>query len=131
MTDRSRAYCDSSIWEIEQTQMREKHVTSVHKEKQHLSVADLSADIEEIVSQAVAKKDNYNKESATSRTKNIRANRREEKQFNRQSEVFRFDRNRDPEISVQKSHPASYNANISYSDPDIIEILENTEDDNE
>jgi hypothetical protein len=131
ITERSRAYCDSSVWEIDQMQMREKHVTSVHKEKQQLSVVDLSADIEEIVSQAVAKKDNYNKESATSRTKNIRANRREEKQFNRQSEVFRFDRNRDPEISIQKSRPVSCNANIRYSDPDIIEILGNAEDGNE
>lgn len=129
LTERSRAHRQMSIWELEQQQEIEKQISAKRKPRQQLAAADLSASIEGIVANAVKQKGESSTESAAKRTRNIRANRTAEKQANRSTETFRF--GGEPSAS-----PASKSADIlqfptaqsdDYSEPDITEILGNTQ----
>lgn len=73
MTERSRAYRQMSLWEIEQQQNAEQHVSAKRQSRQQLAVADLTAGIEDIVVNAVKQKGVPSDKSAASRTSNIKA----------------------------------------------------------
>ena len=88
LTDRSRAHRSMSLWEIEQQDMLDKHGAANRQESRQLSRVDLNASIEKTVAEAVQKRGKPS-ESDASRTKNIQGNRAEEKQSNRETEVFR------------------------------------------
>jgi hypothetical protein len=123
MTERSRAFHHASLWELAQLQEAEKHQSANYQPKQQRAVADLSASIEGIVSEANQQKGEPTTQSAASRTKNIRTNRTEEKKANRQAEAFRFatDLPTQPRGADILAFPVSQVAN--YSEPDITEIL--------
>jgi len=128
LTERSRAHRQISVWELGQLQETEKQISAKRQPRQQLAAADLSASIEGIVSGAVKQKGEPSTESAAKRTRNIRVNRADEKQFNRGVETFRF--KADP-----MSPAAGKSADIlpfpsavpdDYSEPDITEILGST-----
>lgn len=129
LTERSRAHRQISVWELGQLQDTEKQISAKRQPRQQLAAADLSASIEGIVSGAVKQKGEPSTESAAKRTKSIRLNRTDEKQFNRGVETFRFK-------SDTMSPAAGKSADIlpfpsavpdDYSEPDITEILGSTQ----
>lgn len=132
MTERSRAYRQMSIWEIDQQQGLEKHASAKRQPRQQLASANLAANIEDIVSGAVKQKGDPSTESAASRTKNIRKHRAEEKQSNRKAETFRFAPNKTVPAKSADILPFPGGITDDYSEPDITEILAKmVRDDNE
>lgn len=123
MTDRSREYQQLSLWEIEQQQESDKHNSAKRQPREQRAKSDLAANIENIVSVAVTLKGEPSTESAASRTKDIRKNRAEEKQLNRETETFR--------LNVDKGTTAKSADILRFpgpeadddSEPDITEIL--------
>ncbi|MBI5922891.1 MAG: DDE-type integrase/transposase/recombinase [Betaproteobacteria bacterium] len=131
MTERSRAYKEMSMWEIEQHQMLTKEASANHQPSQQLAVANLSSEIECVVADAVKKAGEPPAVSAASRTKDIRQNRAAEKETNRQEEVFRFKTEQTEsgqEADILKFQRPS---DEDYSEPGITEIIKNlNKDDN-
>jgi len=130
LTERSRAYLKTSVWEVEQTQETEKQISAKRQPRQQLAVADLSANIEDIVAGAVKQKPEPSAESAAKRTKNIRENRAQEKQANRSTETFRFKSGSSDQVT-QTAQTADIfqfpgTVDADYSEPDITEILGST-----
>lgn len=123
MTERSRAFHHASLWELGQLQAIEKHQSANHQPKQQRAVADLAASIEGIVSEATQLKGVPSTQSAASRTKNIRTNRTEEKQANRQAEAFRFATDLPTQPRGADILPFPVHQVANYSEPDITEIL--------
>lgn len=131
-TERSRAYQQMSLWEITRQQDFEKHDSAKRQPRQQLAAADLSSNIENIVSEAVKQKSNSSTQSAASRTKNIRVHRAEEKQANRKAETFRFARSKTLPAKSSDVFPFPGRVADDYSEPDITEILAKmAKDDNE
>ncbi len=129
MTDKSRAHRQLSLWEIGQQQQSDKRASAKHQPREQLALADLSANIENIVTGAERQKEEPITASAASRTKNIRTHRAEEKQFNRESEPFRFN-NEKPVLSKSADILPFPNVGADdYSEPDVMEILNNVGDD--
>lgn len=132
MTERSRAYRQMSIWETAQQHESENQATAKRQPRQQLASADLSANIEGIVSGAVKQKGDSSNESAASRTKNIRTHRAEEKQSNRKAETFRFAPDKTVPAKSADILPFPGGVTDDYSEPDITEILAKiARDDNE
>jgi len=123
MTDKSRANAQLSLWEIEQQQQADEHKSAKRQPQEQLSKADLSANIEKIVTVAVKQKGEPSTASAASQTKNIRANRAEEKQANRASETFRL--NGDNSAHGKSADILRFPKTESNDDsePDITEIM--------
>ncbi|ADL55257.1 Mu transposase C-terminal domain-containing protein [Gallionella capsiferriformans] len=123
MTERSRAHQQMSIWEIAQQQQAEQQVSAKRQPRQQLAAVGLSADIENIVDDAVKKKGEPSTASAASRTKNIHKHRADEKQSNRGSETFRFDT--DKPAPAKSADILSFPRVVTddYSEPDIMEIM--------
>lgn len=130
LTERSRAHRQISIWEIGQSQDAEKQISAKRQPHQQLAAADLSASIEGIVSVAVNQKEMPTNESAAKRTKNIRANRADEKQLNRVAETFRFKANPPCPVTSKSADILQFPSTVpdDYSEPDITEILGGTPD---
>lgn len=128
LTERSRAYRKTSVWEIEQLQDVEKHIAANRQLHQQLAAADLSASIEGIVSGAVKQRGEPSKESAAKRTKNIRANRANEKQSSRVAETFRFQPARSIPVASKSADILQFPSATQddNSEPDITEILGGT-----
>lgn len=130
LTERSRAHRRISVWELAQLQETEKKISVARKPNQQLAAADLSASIEGIVAEAIKKKGQPATESAAKRTANIRINRANEKQANRNTETFRFAEDRTPNPAVGRTAailPFPGASSDDYSEPDITEILGNPE----
>ena len=89
LTDRSRAHRNASLWEIEQQNELDKHGAANRQESRQLARVDLNASIEKTVAEALHKRGKPSTDSDANRTKNIQGNRAEEKQANRETEVFR------------------------------------------
>ncbi|NNM69963.1 MAG: DDE-type integrase/transposase/recombinase [Gallionella sp.] len=129
LTERSRAHRQISVWELGQLQETEKQISAKRQPRQQLAAADLSASIEGIVSGAVKQKGEPITESAAKRTRNIRANRADEKQANRGVETFRFETDSSRQSIVKKADILQFPspAHDDYSEPDITEILSSTQ----
>lgn len=127
LTERSRAYRKTSVWEVEQSQKNEKQISSKRQPRQQLAAADLSANIERIVAGAVSQRPEPSAESAAKRTKNIRENRAQEKQANRSAETFRFKSGSSDSVEkkAQSADVLQFRRVVDddYSEPDITEIL--------
>lgn len=123
MTDKSREYQQLSLWEIEQQQKSDKHNSAKRQPREQRAKSDLAANIENIVSVAVSLKGQPSTESAASRTKNIRGNRAQEKQLNRETETFRL--NVDKGTVAKSADILRFPSSVSDDDsePDITEIL--------
>lgn len=124
LTERSRAHRDLSLWEIEQQLQLDKHITANRRQGQQLAKADLAANIEQVVEDAVAMKPDAYAESAASRTQDIRANRAAEKQANRDQEAFRLGGSATssrPSAQIMP-FPGSASHSTDYSEPDITEL---------
>ena len=127
LTERSRAHRNASLWEVEQQDMLDKHGAANRQESRQLARVDLNASIEKTVAEAVQKRGIPSTESDASRTKNIQGNRAEEKQANRETEVFR------PGVKKPTAEAASAkiidfpgskpDSKVDYSLPSIEEIL--------
>ncbi len=127
LTERSRAHCNASLWEVEQQDILDKHGAANRLESRQLARVDLNASIEKTVAGAVQKRGKPSTESDASRTKNIQGNRAEEKQANRETEVFR------PSVKKPTAEAASAkiidfpgskpDSKVDYSLPSIEEIL--------
>lgn len=129
MTERSRAYRHLSLWEIAQQQQAEQQVSARRQPRQQLASADLAASIENIVANAVKLRGEPSTESAASRTKNIKVHRAEEKQFNRESETFRFNADKPATAKSASILPFRGAVTNDYCEPDIMEILSSMEHD--
>lgn len=90
LTERSRAAKDLSLWEHEQKLIIEKHRRADELPRHQTQRADLVAQIDAEVQEAKALKADVGGLSKAERTRSIRANRAEEKAYNREREVFRF-----------------------------------------
>ncbi len=123
MTERSRSYRKMSVWEIGQQQASEKHISANRQPREQLALADLSANIENIVTGAERQKEEPITASAASRTKNIRTHRAEEKQASRVSEAFRFNTEKPAFSKSADILPFPNVGTDDYSEPDIAEIL--------
>jgi hypothetical protein len=126
MTERSRADRGMSSWEIGQRQFLEKDQSATRAQKQQMTEADLATKIEGTVGEAIAMRAQTDA-SDRARTKNIRANRAEEKQLNRQTEAFRLGNRTEPQQKDAEVIPLRPMSN--YSEPDITEILGSLDDD--
>lgn len=129
LTERSRAYRQTSVWELGQSHEAEKQISANHQLRQQLAGADLSASIEEIVSGAAKQMGKPSAESSAKRTKNIRANRAAEKQANRGTETFRFEADPSNPVVGKSADILQFPGAVpdDYSEPDITEILGSTQ----
>lgn len=129
MTEKSRANRQLSLWEIGQQQNSDKCISAKRQPKEQLAKADLSANIEKIVIDAVKQKGEPSTASAASQTKNIRTHRAEEKQSRRESETFRFDSDKSPAKSADILRFPGVDT-VNDDEPDITEILGDDDDEN-
>jgi len=129
LTERSRAHRQISVWELGQLQVAEKQTSARRQPRQQLAAADLSASIEGIVSDAVEQQGAQSRESAARRTRNIRANRADEKQANRDVETFRFEAGPSTLVTSKSADILKFPSSEldDYSEPDITEILGSTQ----
>jgi hypothetical protein len=126
LTERSRADRGMSSWEIGQRQFNEKNEYAKRAPNQQFTESDLAARIEGTVNEATAMCP-PGKASDRARTKNIRTNRAEEKQSNRQAESFRLGIR--PPQQPKGADVIPLRPNSDYSEPDISEILGSLGDD--
>jgi len=131
LTERSRAYKQMSMWEVDQHQTNTQQISARRQPRQQLAVADLSAVIEDVVTAAVKQRGDPATESAASRTKNIRQNRSAEKQANRQGEAFRFASEQTKSGKSADVLPFPGTSPDDYSEPDITEIIGSLKKDGE
>jgi hypothetical protein len=129
LTERSRSHRQISVWELGQQQEIEKQISAKRQPRQQLAAADLSASIEGVVSGAVKQKGEPSTESAAKRTRNIRVNRADEKQFNRGVETFRFEADPLSRAAGKSADILQFPSAVpdDYSEPDITEILGSTQ----
>ena len=132
LTEKSRAFHEMSLWEIEQQQIYAKDSSANHVPKQQMALADLSGKIEAVVKAAIEAKPDVGSLSNAQRTKSIRDNRAVEKEQNKKSEKFTLsDASNKPEKKADVLTFPGGEGN-DYSEPDITEILAGLgEDDNE
>jgi hypothetical protein len=126
LTDRSRADRGMSLWEIGQQQFVEKDNAANRISTQQVADADLAAQIEGTVAEALGMQ-MPSSNSDQSRTKDIRSNRAAEKQANRNTETFRF--GDQPKVQQRTADIIPLRPENDYSEPDITEILGSLDDD--
>ncbi len=131
LTPRSRAYVNSTSWEIEQAEHSSKVRSAEHAPKERMASLNLIANIEAVVESAKDMKPPSMGVSATSRTKDIRQNRLIEKSDNRKTEVIRLG-------DAAKPVPRNIPNNIvrfpagqddDYDEPDITQIIKSGKED--
>lgn len=127
LTERSRAYRDASLAEVDQQNKLLKHEKANRRESQSLAGMDVNAAIDKIVQSARAKQGSPRPQSAAARTRDIRSNRAQEKASNRQTEAFRLG---EPPASLERPSadilPFNQTAGLvpdDYGAPSIEEIL--------
>lgn len=125
-TERSRVDRGMSAWEIGQRRFVEKDQSATRASPLQFMEADLAAKIEDTVNEAVAMRTSV-EASDRARTKSIRTNRADEKQSNREAEVFRLgDRT---QLQPKEANVIPLRPESDYSEPDITEILGSLDDD--
>ncbi|MBF5096020.1 transposase [Azospirillum sp. INR13] len=92
MTDRSAAYRDRTLWEIDQVRQEERRVHNVHQPQALQGRIDLMQSVKDIVATAEAKHAAAPAEVSSDhgKLKGIRDNRRQERRENQEREAFRF-----------------------------------------
>lgn len=127
LTDRSRAYRDASLCEVDQQDKLTKHQRANRSEPQSLASMDADAAIEAIVRSARAKQGVPSQASAAAQTRDIRPNRASEKTMNRQVEAFHLERPSEaearPTAAILPFNKPVPSATDEYAAPSIDEIL--------
>nr|WP_295825951.1 Mu transposase C-terminal domain-containing protein [uncultured Azospirillum sp.] len=92
MTDRSGAYRDRTLWEIDQVRQEERRVQNAHQPQALQGRVDLMQSVKGIVAAAEAKQiaSPVGTDSDRGKLKAIRDNRRQERRENQEREAFRF-----------------------------------------
>lgn len=92
LTDRSAAYRDRTLWEIDQIREEENRVQNAHQPQALQGQVDLLRSVKDVVATAEAKHAASPAEAGSNREKlkGIRDNRRQERRKNQEREAFRF-----------------------------------------
>jgi len=127
LTERSRAYCDASLCEVDQQDKLTKHQRANRHETQALAGMDMGAAVEAITQSATAKQGKPSPRSAAAQTRDIRPNRAQEKAMNREAESFQLGESsasaERPGAAILPLNRPRVPASDDYDAPSIEEIL--------